>query len=291
MDEELELKSEMERDSILRRIHGRHLCELTTLLVLLTLGIPIPLIDGHHQDIIMIDGDIKNPEINHPLLASTVSTAMLAFIILTVFAILLCYRALDLPTRWYGISAMMREMVWSVGLNGVITNFAKMYVGRPRPNFFEMCEWDGRGCTAGEMKAINAYESFISGHASWSMATFGLICIHFVENVLLQLRGYKLPLDRPDASPYGWVWNLFLPITTAIGSPAMLVALLPGFFAFFIGCSRIHDYEHFAGDVLAGAAIGLSSALLSFSMFQKQEHLDSSSPRKLDVELPKVEQN
>merc|ERR1719317_1162747 len=141
----------------------------------------------------MIDGDIKNPEINHPLLASTVSTAMLAFIILTVFAILLCYRALDLPTRWCGISAMMRELVWSVGLNGVLTNFAKMYVGRPRPNFFELCAWDGTECTT---KDKDAYRSFPSGHSTMVMSTFGLICIHFVENVLRQLQGYKVPCER-----------------------------------------------------------------------------------------------
>jgi len=134
---------------------------------------------------------------------------------------------------------------------------------------------------------MDAFRSFPSGHSSSAMATFGLICIHFLENVLLQLRGHKVPWERLDSSQYGWFWNLFLRLTTKIGSPAIFVALLPGFFAFFVACSRIHDYWHFPGDVLAGGVIGLGSALVSFSMFRRNLHLDSPSPPVKMQECPK----
>lgn len=246
------------------------ICEWLTLLVLLIPSVIWLFIGGYHQDIVMINGNLKNPEINHPLKADTVSTLALTLPPLVSFFLLLCCRALNTEKRWFGVGVMAREMAWSLILALLITGFAKLYVGRPRPNFFELCEWDGTKCTTEE---INAYQSFPSGHASLSMSTFGLICIHFVENVLWQLRGYKVPWYRLDASPNGWAWNLFSPITTSIGPPAILIALLPGFWAFFISCSRIHDYRHFVSDVLAGAVIGLCCALLSCSLFRKKESL------------------
>jgi len=226
----------------------------------------------------MIEGGLKNPEINHPLNDETISTTVLILSILAMLLILLAYRAVDLEKRSFGINAMIREMLWSWTLSLVITASAKLYVGRPRPNFYALTE-DG--------KEIKAYKSFPSGHASSAMSTYGLVCIHFVENVLLQLRGIKVPTDRLDASQYGWLWNLFMPITRWIGPSTILVALLPGFFAFFIACSRIHDYYHFAADAITGAIIGISSALLSFSMFRKQASFDFSPFVIEDMEVPK----
>jgi len=265
---------DVNRESLLRgaKVENprRKMYEWLTILVFIILMVILWLIEGHHQDIVMIDGDQKNPEINHPLKANTVSDLALGLSALVSFLLLLCYRALNTEKRWFGVGAMTREMAWSFGLATLITNIAKLYVGRPRPNFFELCGWDGTKCTTEEN---NAYKSFPSGHSATAMSTFGLICIHFVENVLWQLRGYKVPWYRLDASPNSWAWNLFSPITTSIGNPAILVALLPGFWAFFVVCSRIHDYWHFAGDALAGAIIGLFCAILSCSLFRRKEFL------------------
>jgi len=260
----------------------RLLCECITLISMIILIFVITRFRGHEQDIIMIDGGLKNPENNHPLLPNTIQNVALLSSALVVYLLLLAWRALDSENRWFGIGTMAREIVWSYSLAGLVTNCAKIYVGRPRPNFFEYCDWNGTECTD---NTVNAYRSFPSGHATSAMSTFGLMSIHFIENVLLQLRGYKLPSDRLDSSCYGWLWNLFLPITVVIGPPTILIALLPGFFAFFVACSRIHDYWHFAADALAGALIGLSSALLSFSMFRKPIMEDSSSMAIEDVEV------
>jgi len=262
----------------------RQMCEWLTFLVLYIVIAILHFVQGYHQDIVMIDGNLKNPEINHPLKASTVPDWALGLSALISFLLLLYYRALNTEKRWFGVGAMTREMAWSLGLALLITTIAKLYVGRPRPNFYEMCEWDGTKCTTEEN---NAYKSFPSGHSSTAMSTFGLICIHFVENVLWQLRGYKVPWHRLDASPNGWAYNLFSPITTSLGNPAILVALLPGFWAVFVVCSRIHDYWHFAGDALGGATIGLFCALLSCSLFRKREFLpyhENANDEKLTIE-------
>jgi len=261
----------------------RYLFEYFVLVVLFAISIILYMINGHHQKVIMIDGDVRNPELNHPYLANTVSILGLGIAVLVSYLLLLFYRALDPEKRRFGINAMLREMLWSLGLAVFITCCAKKYVGRPRPNFYEMCKFDGTGCTEQE---IDAFSSFPSGHSSIAMAAFGLFCIHFVENVLLQLRGQKVPWERLDSSQYGWLWNLFLRLTTTIGPPAIIVALLPGVFALFVICSRIHDFWHFVGDALAGALIGLGCALLSFSMFRSTVHMEFSSPHEIDVEVP-----
>jgi len=223
----------------------------------------------HHQKVIMIDGGLKNPQINYPLETETISSFVLIISPVAALALLMIYRTLDCESPWYGVSAMLREFLWSTMLSQVLTAAAKNYVGRPRPNFFAFCGWqDGTGCTRNEEEA---YKSFPSGHASFSMASFGLITIHFVENVLLQLRGYQVPLWRLDASRFGWLWNLFFPITKSVGPSTIIIALIPGFFAFFIACSRIHDYYHFADDTICGMVIGISSALLAFFMFKKNK--------------------
>jgi len=260
----------------------RMLCEWITLISMIILIYVLSRIPGHEQDIIMIEGGFKNPENNHPRLPNTIPNTALMLSILVVWMLLFAYRALDSENRWFGVVTMVREMLWSFGLAGLITNCAKIYVGRPRPNFFNLCDWDGTECTDNE---LNAFRSFPSGHATSATSTFGLISIHFIENVLLQVRGYRIPSERLDSSCYGWLWNLFLPITRVIGTPAILIALIPGFFAFFVACSRIHDYWHFAGDALAGVLIGLCSAALSFSMFRKHIREDFPSNAIEDVEV------
>jgi len=249
----------------------RIVCEGAVISVLFCIALSARFFGQHQQDIVMIDGDLKNPEINHPEIAQTVSTIALFISVCVSLVILLCWRFADpnREKRLFGVVVMFREICWSGGLAWAITNCAKVYVGRPRPNFFDYCEWeDDTGCTGDE--ADDAYRSFPSGHASMAMATFGLICMHFVENVILQLRGYQVPLMRMDDSTYGWCWNIFLPISTKIEQPAIIIALIPGFFAIFVICSRIRDYMHFAGDVVAGGLIGGLCALLAFSMFRKK---------------------
>lgn len=263
----------------------RYLFEYFILLVLFALSYTTSLVHGHHMEVVMIKGNLRNPELNHTYQGSTVPISDLVIGAVAAFLLLLLYRALDPQKRWFGIHAMVREILWSYVLASLITNCAKNYVGRPRPNFYEMCKYDGTGCT---VDVADAFRSFPSGHSSSAMSTFGLICIHFSENVLLQLRGHKVPWERLDTSEYGWLWNLFLRLTTTIGSPAIIVALIPGLFAFFVICSRIHDYWHFAGDALAGGAIGLGCALLSFSMFRRNLYLDSSSPPTRYVEETEI---
>jgi membrane-associated phospholipid phosphatase len=62
----------------------------------------------------------------------------------------------------------------------------------------------------------------------------------------LYLYYFLSPLSRPSS---GW---------------ALVVTIAPSLFAAWVGASRVIDYYHNASDVLAGAFIGISIALLMF---------------------------
>jgi len=171
----------------LRKLSARKirqtLCEWVPLLFVLALVVLFNEVPPHHQKLIMINGGLKNPVINYPLKVETISTFVLLFSPVATLVLLMMYRTLDCESRCFGVCAMVREFIWSTSLSLVITTAAKNYVGRPRPNFFELCNWqDGTGCTTNETEA---FRSFPSGHASFAMSSFGLITIHLVENVLL----------------------------------------------------------------------------------------------------------
>merc|ERR1719184_561599 len=54
----------------------------------------------------MIDGNLKNPEINHPLKANSVSFLALVLTVAVSNLLLLVNRALNTEKRWFGVSAM-----------------------------------------------------------------------------------------------------------------------------------------------------------------------------------------
>lgn len=136
---------------------------------------------------------------------------------------------------------------WNLALivNAVATESLKLAVGRPRPDFFYRCFPDGvvtsdRRCTGDELDVTDGRKSFPSGHSSFAFCSLGFL--------FLWLR-WRLRMHR---------------YSPRVAYPAYA---LPFVMASVISASRICDHRHHWQDVVAGAALGLSIAYLSYARY------------------------
>ncbi|CAM9244085.1 unnamed protein product [Chrysoparadoxa australica] len=112
--------------------------------------------------------------------------------------------------------------VAGVGTTAVVTEYTKVIIGRPRPNYLALQQMEGY-----ETESI---KSFPSGHASCSMASLGYMT--FIA------------------------WGDILSTHRNKSTIKVYMAVPPLILAFWIGLTRIRDYWHHHDDVFAGQALG-----------------------------------
>lgn len=185
-------------------------------------------------------------------------------------------RKFEISSRHHFLSADIIDLVSSYSLailvNGIVTNFIKLLVGRPRPDFFNRCYPDvdiynsleveaklteitknisNLDCSQGQefWQNLNIIKegrkSFPSGHSSSAFAAFGFIAYY--------IWGKSLAFSRKGRSS-GESWRFL------IGTPTMFLAL-------FIVISRTQDYRHHWEDVTVGSIIGLASAYICYRIY------------------------
>jgi len=162
-----------------------------------------------------------------------------------------------------------------------LTEFIKRFVGRKRPNFFAMCDYQGYQ-SAIASKPYNLTEYFnltasnVPGKLSNCRATAKWI----------QEAQYSFPSGHSSTI---WCSMSFLGIysiylfhyyTHKNNMAKGLVGMLFFFVAVLISCTRPRDYWHNFDDILAGAVIGFSCAAFSFilnysNVLSKLFHLQS----------------
>ncbi|KAK7110592.1 phospholipid phosphatase 5-like [Littorina saxatilis] len=134
----------------------------------------------------------------------------------------------------------------SIYITGCVTNFVKLAVGRPRPDFLSRCypegppehislkdnwQWDCSE-TANPQLLTNGLKSFPSGHASLSFASLGYVSLYLAGKLQVFNRGR------------GQGWRF-------VGS------IIPVIWALMIAVSRTSDFHHHWQDVTVGGIIGL----------------------------------
>lgn len=119
----------------------------------------------------------------------------------------------------------------TIAFSTAINSLIKSVTARQRP-YYDECSTETRFADRDECNGTDRYRSFFSGHTSSAFAAAGLTCMHHAN----------LPLyGSPGADAAGCV--LALAVASATGT------------------LRIMSDNHYASDVLVGAAVGLGSGL------------------------------
>ncbi|XP_030574114.1 phospholipid phosphatase 2-like [Archocentrus centrarchus] len=146
-----------------------------------------------------------------------------------------------------------------------LTDLAKFTIGRPRPNFIDVCKpvvCDGYmtqiNCTGNLRNVTESRLSFYSGHSS-----FGMYCMIFLSlYVQARMRGKWTRLVRPTIQFF-------------------LVA-----FSLYVGYTRISDYKHHPGDVLVGL---LQGALIAVLIVRYVSDFFKQRPQPCEPQTPETE--
>lgn len=161
-----------------------------------------------------------------------------------------CLRLAVRPAaRWY------REFVLGLGVVMFVTDAMKLLVSEPRPHFLDTCRPDAaRNCSSAtewidDFSCTNqrdspwavrdSMRSFPSGHTSISVFTALFVMVFLRRRMLPNVTLLLVP----------WLQGLFL------------------LWALTCSLTRITDHRHHWWDVMAGAVVGVASALYTIRMF------------------------
>lgn len=155
---------------------------------------------------------------------------------------------------WWDLHNSTLGLLLSVALAGAITQFAKITVGRPRPDLIARCIPKPGSvdppyglstaaiCTQTDrFMMTDGWRSFPSGHSSMSFAGLGFLAFYLAGKLHL--------FDQRGCAPKAWA------------------ALTPLSAAALVAISRTMDYRHHATDVLTGSLLGLVAAYFSYRQY------------------------
>merc|ERR1711990_1059946 len=82
----------------------------------------------------------------------------------------------------YDIHSGVCALLVALGCSEFTTQLIKLYIGRLRPNFYSLCEFDIalKVCTASDGHIKEARMSFPSGHSSLSTCGLGVLCFYLL---------------------------------------------------------------------------------------------------------------
>lgn len=190
-------------------------------------------------------------------------------------------------TREYFILIHVSILAFALSLfvTGFITNFLKVFIGRPRPDFIARCApnpdtpKDGlvtsAVCTETDAhKLEDGFKSFPSGHSSIAFSAFYFLSLWMAGQLSVFSQQSKM--------------------SSKANSLKAFVCILPILLASYVSISRTEDYRHRFSDILAGAIIGIIMSWICYRLyFPRLADIESNIPccmygtsyrRELDLE-------
>ncbi|XP_061382465.1 phospholipid phosphatase 5-like [Danaus plexippus] len=140
---------------------------------------------------------------------------------------------------------------WTLALllNGIVTEALKLFVCRPRPDFFYRCY--PTGVVSSELQSddiqdiIEGRKSFPSGHSSFAFCSLGFLSL-WLRKILCATSDNSVRIN--------------------------ILCVTPLLVAFVIGVSRLCDNHHHWQDVLAGCIIGALISYICYTMYSTPEN-------------------
>lgn len=160
----------------------------------------------------------------YPISKSYVPTTLLWSIVILVPGLVLLIEYLFKKNKQEIFEAVLcLSLIY--GINGCLTSYLKVIVGRPRPDFFERCLPDGiknghLNCTGDKVLVMDGRKSFPSGHSSFSFCSMMFLSLYLAG---------KLQFFNQNGKGESWKF---------------IVCLLPLVLAATIAISRTCDYHH-----------------------------------------------
>lgn len=136
----------------------------------------------------------------------------------------------------------------AIFLTGSVTNFIKLGVGRPRPDFLQRCFPDGKiqddmNCTGNVKDIIQGYKSFPSGHSSFAFSSLGFVALYIAGKLhIFNRNGHGNSLKI-----------------------CLFVSLLV--WATLIAVSRTADFHHHWQDVTVGSILGMTLTYFCYRQY------------------------
>ncbi|KAH6915943.1 lipid phosphate phosphatase 1 [Coprinopsis sp. MPI-PUGE-AT-0042] len=198
------------------------------------------------------DFSVDDPLIQHEHRKNQVSSPFNQFMALVVPSTVIIV-ACTVQRSLVGVHHGVIGLLTTRALSTLVTRFLKNRIGRLRPDFLTRCEWDAavKACTGKEKDITEGRRSFPSGHSATAFSGMFYLSL-FIAG---------------QTAAWCFSANRFSPRILSSRVLRFALTLVPLTWAAHVALSRMEDNRHHKEDVIVGSLIGVSSALICYSMF------------------------
>ena len=160
----------------------------------------------------------------------------------------------------YECAIIISGLLYAIGITEGITQCVKMFIGRLRPNMYQLCRFNIEtlqySTTITKQQIREGHLSFPSGHSSLASVSMVYCTWYFINylnrcsNTFDQQQQRSTETNVYQYSNSG-LWTLILSLLRTL----FIALLLPGW-AVYVGMTRIVDHWHHVSDVMAGLLLG-----------------------------------
>ena len=144
----------------------------------------------------------------------------------------------------------------ALGLDSMLCDTTKRYVGRLRPIFYDMCGFDINSLSCTEENYSEARRSFPSGHTHVAFTCATVLSLYLLGKAS-RLSQAKEGIDSSlSYNETGWTNRI-----------VMSLSLSPLLYAIFIAAMVVKQNFHFPSDAIGGAILGSTCAIASYHMW------------------------